>query len=60
MHMLYRDDDSTIYYHLKQATRQTTYAALLKPCQRGKEECGAYLALITQYAAKDKWGAEPK
>ena len=39
-HALYRDDNSVVYYHLKEATRGTSYAASIKPFQRGKDGRG--------------------
>ena len=36
-HALYRDDNSVVYYHLEEATRGTSYAASIKPFQRGKD-----------------------
>ena len=40
-HALYRDDNSAIYYYLKEATRETTNAASLKPYKRDKDGLGA-------------------
>ena len=57
-HALYRDDNSSVYHHLEEATRTTIYAASIKPFQRGKDGRGAWLALVRQYAGKDKWEAE--
>jgi hypothetical protein len=57
-HQLYRDDNSTVYYLLEQATRATSYAASIKPFQRTKNGRDAWLALTNQYAGKDKWEAE--
>ena len=59
-HALFRDDNSVVYYHLEEATRQTSYAASIKPFQRGNDGRGAWKALITQYEGKDKWEAEIK
>ena len=59
-HALYRDDNSVVYYHLEEATRGTSYAASIKPFQRGKDGRGAWKALTSQYAGKDKWEAEIK
>jgi hypothetical protein len=60
VHPLYREDNSTVYYKLEEATRATSYAASIKPFQRHKNGRGAWLALSTQYAGKDKWEAEIK
>ena len=57
---LFRDDNSVVYYHLEEATRGTSYAASIKPFQRGKDGRGAWKALTSQYAGKDKWEAEIK
>ena len=59
-HKLYRDDNSVVYYHLEEATRGTSYAASIKPFQRGKDGRGAWKALTSQYAGQDKWEAEIK
>ena len=47
---LYRDDNSVVYYHLEAAARGTSYAASIKPFQRGKDGRGAWKALTSQYA----------
>ena len=54
----FRDDNSVVYYHLEEATRGTSYAASIKPFQRGKDGRGAWKALTSPYAGKDKWEAE--
>lgn len=59
-HALYRDDNAKVYFYLEEATRSTTYAASIKPFQRGKDGRGAWFALINQYAGVDKWEAEIK
>ncbi len=57
-HPLYRDDNASLYHYLEEATRATSYAASIKPFQRGKNGRGAWLALVGQYAGQDKWEAE--
>ena len=57
-HALFRDDNSVVYYHLEEAIRGISYAASIKPFQRGKDGRGAWKALTSQYAGKDKWEAE--
>ena len=59
-HALFKDDNSVVYYHLEEATRGTSYAASIKPFQREKDGRGAWKALTSQYAGKDKWEAEIK
>ena len=59
-HAHFRDDDSVVYYHLEEATRGTSYAASIKPYQKVKDARGAWKALTSQYAGKDKWEAEIK
>ena len=59
-HALFRDDNSVVCYHLEEATRGTSYAASINPFQRGKDGRGAWKALTSQYAGKDKWEAEIK
>ena len=39
-HVLYRDTNFVVYYHLEEATRGTPYAASIKPFQRGKDGRG--------------------
>jgi hypothetical protein len=53
-HPLFREDNSTMYYKLEEATRSTSYAASIKPFQRTKNGRAAWLALSSQYAGKDK------
>ena len=59
-HARFRDDNTVVYYHLEEATRGTSYAASIKPLQRGKDGSGAWKALTRQYTGKDKWEAEIK
>ena len=59
-HALFRDDNSVVYYHLEEATRGTSYAASIRPFQKVKNGRGAWKALTSQYAGKDKWEAEIK
>ena len=59
-HALFRDDNSVVYYHLEEATRGTSYAVSIKPFHRGKDGRGAWKALTSQYADKDKLEAEIK
>ena len=59
-HAPFRDDNSVVYYHLEEATRETFYTVSIKPFQRGKDGRGAWKALTSQYAGKDKWEAEIK
>ena len=59
-HELYREDNASIYCHLEEATRGTTYAASIKPFQHTKDGRGAWTALTNQYAGKDKWESEIK
>eukprot|EP00980_Cylindrotheca_fusiformis_P014393 scaffold3830_cov85-Cylindrotheca_fusiformis.AAC.5 len=40
------------------ATRNTSYSASIKPFERNKGGRGAYLALISQHAGRDKWLTE--
>ena len=59
-HALFRDDNSVVYYHWEKATRGTSYAASIKPFTKAKDGRGAWKALTSQYAGKDKWEAEIK
>ena len=59
-HVLFRDDNASVYHYLEEATRSTAYAASIKPFQRRKDGRGAWLALLGQYAGNDKWEAEIK
>ena len=59
-HALFRDDNSVVYYPLEEATRGSPYAASIKPFQKVKDGRGAWKALTSQYAGKDKWEAEIK
>ena len=42
---------------LEAATRGTTYEATIKPFRMVHNGRGAYLALISQHAGKDKWNS---
>ena len=44
-HPLYKGDNAKVYYYLEEATRSTSYAASIKPYQRGKDGRGAWEAL---------------
>ena len=57
-HPLFRDDNSKVYFKLEEATHGTMYAASIKPFQRAKNGRGAYAALTSQYAGRDKWESE--
>ena len=46
-HALFREDNSVVYYHLEEATRGTSYAASIKPFQRGKDGRGARKAFLS-------------
>ena len=59
-HELFREDNAKVYYHLEEATRGTSYAASIKPFQRSKNGCGAWVALTNQNAGRDKWEAQIK
>ena len=57
-HPLFRDDNSEVYFKLEEATHRTTYAVSIKPFRRAKNGRGAYEALTSQYAGRDKWESE--
>ena len=59
-HPLFRDDNASVYHYLEEATRGTVYAASIKPFQRTKNGRAAWLAMVSQYAGKDKYEAEIK
>lgn len=59
-HNRFRDDNAKLFAYLEVATRSTQYAASIRPFARRKNGRGAYLALVTQYAGKDKWQEEIK
>ena len=59
-HPLYRDDNEKVYGYLEEATRNTMYCGTLKPHQRRRDGRGAWFALISQFAGRDKWEAELK
>ena len=56
-HALFRDDNSVVYYHLEESTRGTSYAASIKPFQRGKDGRGAWKALTSQYCRQGQVGS---
>jgi hypothetical protein len=49
-----------VYYKIEEGVQSTSYAASIKPYQRTKDSCGAWFALINQFAGVDKWEAEIK
>ena len=59
-HNRFRDDNAKLFAYLEVATRSTQYAASIRPFARRKNGRSAYLALVTQYAGKDKWQEEIK
>ena len=59
-HALFWNDNSDLYFLLEEATLSTQYAASIKPFQRSRDGKGAWKALTSQYAGKDKWEAEVK
>jgi hypothetical protein len=59
-HPLFRDDNSSVYYLLEEATRGTSYAPTIKPYQRTKQGREAWRSLVNQYAGEDKWQSELK
>jgi hypothetical protein len=58
--VMFREDNSTVYYKMEEATRCTTFSASIKPFSARKDGRGAWLAINGQYAGKDKWDAEIK
>ena len=54
-HPLFPQDEATVFRDLEEALRGASYAASLKPFARGKRGRAAYLAIVNQYAGKDKW-----
>jgi len=59
-HPLFKNDSASVYYYLEEATRSTQYASSIKPYQHNKNGRDAWLAIVRQYAGKDKWDKEIK
>ena len=59
-HPLFKNDSASVCYYLEEATRSTQYASSIKPYQRNKNGRDAWLAIVRQYAGKDKWDKEIK
>ena len=59
-HALFKTDNMMVYSALEEATRGTTFSTSLKPFQRSKNGRGAWLAILHQYAGKDKHEAAIK
>eukprot|EP00980_Cylindrotheca_fusiformis_P022532 scaffold9418_cov135-Cylindrotheca_fusiformis.AAC.1 len=57
-HVLYKNDNELVFHKMEIATRNTSYSASIKPFERNKDGRGAYLALISQHAGRDKWLTE--
>ena len=53
----FKEDNAEVYFKIEEATRNTTYQDSIAPFKRTLNGRGAYLALKTQYAGKDKWDA---
>ena len=53
-------ENGAFYYLLEEATCTTSIASSIKPFQRAKNKCHAWLALTGQYNGKNKWEAELK
>jgi hypothetical protein len=53
-HPLFRDDNSSVYYLLEEATPGTSYAPTIKPYQHSKQGREAWRSLVNQYAGEDK------
>ena len=58
-HALFRDDNSVVYYHLREATRGTPMQHQSSLFKEEKME-GAWKTFTSQYAGQDKWEAEIK
>ena len=48
-HVIYRDENTKVYYILEEATRTTSYSASTKPFQRRKDGRAAWMALKSKY-----------
>ena len=59
-HWLFKNGSSSVYCHLEEAVRGTSYASSIKPYQRRKDGRGTWLAIASQHAGKDKWDSEIK
>ena len=59
-HPLYRDDNTSLYFYLEEATRSKMYTSSIQRFSRRKDGRGAWFAITNKYAGKDKWGAELK
>ena len=59
-HGLFRQDNSSLYFMLEVATRGTNYSDSIKPFTMARDGRAAFLAIVAQYAGKDKWDAEIK
>jgi hypothetical protein len=59
-HPLYRDDNSSVYYLLEEATRGTSYTPTIKPHQQTKNGREAWRSLVNQCTGEDKWQSELK
>ena len=54
-HPLYKEDNKRFYGVLETALRGTTYDTSINSFKKTSDGRGAYLALISQHAGKDKW-----
>ena len=61
LHPLFMVDNKAVFHLLEEATRNTAYAPSLAFFFAKKHDgCGAYFAIMSQYAGEDKWLAEVK
>ena len=59
-HPNFRADNAEVWKLIEEATRGTSYAATIKPYQRGRDGRSAFLALVSQFAGLDEWLVEFK
>ena len=52
---LFKSDNATVFGPIEGTTRGTVYSTTIKPFARKKDECGAWLALLTPHIGTDKW-----
>ena len=59
-HWLFKNDSSSIYYHLEEDVRSTSCDSSIKLCQMKNDIRGAWLAIVSQHVGKEKWDSEIK
>lgn len=59
-HEMYTHDNNRVFEFIEEALRTTQYSSTLAGFKRSKDGRGAWLAILSQHAGRDKWEKEFK